>query len=197
MLSETHVDDAVNTRDLNIPGYALVICESNSRHTGGVAMYVKDEINYKVIFNKSKSRTWILTIQVIDSLINGRYSVLYKSPKEKINDFLSIFDEFCEEMISDEHKNILVGDFNIDVSKNYKNTKLYLSCVKEHNLMQLVNEPTRVNTKKLSATIIDHILTNSNDITYKINKEDTVTDHFMIELKMNQRVKSDNKKNQK
>lgn len=116
MLSETHITD-FSDKELKIDGFLIERCDSNSRHTGGVAIYIKNSINYKVIHNKHKSKTWILAIQISDSLINGRFVVIYKSPKEKINDFLAILDEFCEEWINDEHKILIVGDINIDVSK--------------------------------------------------------------------------------
>lgn len=197
MLSETHVTDDFKDAEINIEGYKIERCDSNSRHTGGVIMYINDEINYKVIYRQQKSRTWILTIKTSNSLMNGTFSVVYKSPKEKINDFLSIIDEFCEEIIDDDDKNVIVGDFNIDVSKNHKNCKRYLECIAPHNLKQIVDEPTRINETRRTQTIIDHILTNSNDIRFSINKEETVTDHFMLEIKCNIIVKKEKQKEKK
>lgn len=43
---------------------------------------------------------------------------------------------------------------------------------------------TRVG-KNNSKSTVDHILTNSNEVTYKVNKEESVTDRFMIEIKCN------------
>lgn len=195
MLTETHVTKDFNDNELKINGYKIERCDSNSRHTGGVIIYIREDIKHKVTYNMNKSRTWILSIQVKESLINGNYSVLYKSPKEKIKDFIEIIEEFFEETLNSESKNIIIGDFNIDTSKKHKNTKRYLSALEPHNLKQIVTDVTRVGNKN-SKTIIDHVLTNSNEVSYIINKEESITDHFMIEIKCNTNIKSI-KKNEK
>lgn len=181
MLSETHITNDFTNRELVIDGYALERCDSESRHTG-VIMYLRNDIKYKVTYNKQMSKTWILTIQISESLINGYFTVLYKSPKEKINDFIKIIDEYLEENINNESKNIIVGDFNIDVKRKNKNAKKYLAAIEPHNLNQIINDVTR-HGKNNSQTIIDHVLTNSNEISYNINKEESITDHFIIEIK--------------
>lgn len=94
-------------------------------------------------------------------------------------------DIFCDDFINDEHNNVITGDMNIDVSKKTKNAKKYLSALHPHNLNQIIRDATRVNVNKKTSTIIDHILTNNSEINYVINKEDSVTDHFLIEIKFN------------
>lgn len=184
MLSETHVTPDFNDSELKIDGYQLIRCDSNSRHTGGVAIYVKDNCNYSVVHSEHKSKTWILTIKISENITDGNFTVIYKSPKEKINDFLSIFDEFCEKTIDNNNKSVIVGDMNIDLSKNTKNGKKYLKEIESHNLQQIVNDFTRVH--KTSKTIIDHIVTNSQEVSYVINKEEAFSDHFLIEINCNQ-----------
>lgn len=95
---------------------------------------------------------------VKNSLINGHYAVVHKSPKDKINDFLSIIDEFCDTTIKDEQNNMIVGDINIDVRKKCKNAKKFLTSITSHKLNQIVDEPARVNKRKKSSTIIDHVI---------------------------------------
>lgn len=160
MLSETHVTKEFNDSELKIDGYQLIRCDSNSRHTGGTAIYIKDEFKFKILHNEQKSKTWILSINVSDSLIDGCFSVIYKSPKEKINDFLAIIDEFCENKIEEGNKNIIVGDMNIDVSRNSKNVKRYLKEIETHNVKQIVIDYTRIDVKNNTKTIIDHIYIN-------------------------------------
>lgn len=76
--------------------------------TGGVAIYVDKTVNFKVVYNKHISKTWILGIKISDSLLNGFYAVVYKSPKEKINDFLNVMDNFLEDNINDENDNLIL-----------------------------------------------------------------------------------------
>ncbi|CRK86787.1 CLUMA_CG000618, isoform A [Clunio marinus] len=203
MLSETHIKDFFSA-ELSIEGYKHISCDSDSKHTGGVIMYVRDDLCFNVVKKYQKSRTWILAVKISDSLINGLYTIIYKSPKEKICDFLSIIDEFMEECIDDDVLNVIVGDMNIDVSKSSKNTKKYLSTIQDHNLKQIVDDFTRVQIRrkrnqeeKVSKSIIDHILTNNDNISCAVNKTNLVSDHFMLELKINNRKISVKKQQEK
>lgn len=176
MLSETHVTKEFNDYEISIDGYQLIRCDSSSRHTGGVAMYLRNGIEYSVVHNEQKSKTWILSVKISEKSIDGHFAVTYKSPKEKINDFLIIFDEFLETKVEDNNKNIIIGDMNIDVAKHTKNSKKYLKEI-THNLKQIVDEFTRVDMKNDTKTIIDHVLTNSEDVSYIIDKDENISDH--------------------
>lgn len=179
MLAETHVTDDIVNAEIEIDGYDLIRCNSNSRHTGGVIMFVQSSLKWKVIVNKCISKTWMLMISIDDVYMYGRYGVIYKSPKEKINDFLELLTDFCDESCNLETRNIIIGDMNINVGKKSKNVKKYLSVIDQLNLMQHVNIPTRVCKK--SSTIIDHILSNEEKISWNVNVE-SPTDHSLIEI---------------
>lgn len=186
MLSETHITDDFEEGEIKIQGYKFVSCNSHSRHTGGTAMFVDENIKFDVIFNERKNKTWILCIRINDGLMKGIYTVVYKSPKEKITDFLSFFDEFLEENSNDNTNNLIAGDFNINVAIKSCNSKKYLDKIEEYNLKQIVEDYTRVDEKRKSKTLIDHILTNNcENIHCEVIKSDRITDHFMIEIKLN------------
>lgn len=186
LLSETHVTDDIADAEISITDYDIVRCDSNSRHTGGVIMYIHSSLKWKLIHKKFTSKTWSLVISIDDEDLYGRYGILYKSPKEKINDFLEILSEMCDETINLATRNIIFGDMNINVGRKSKNVKKYLNVLENHNLYQCVNLPTRV-TKK-SATIIDHIISNVEQINWNINVE-SPTDHFLVEVSLSQRKK--------
>lgn len=44
MLSETHLTNEIDDSEMNIEHYTLFRTDSTSRHTGGVAIYVRDEV---------------------------------------------------------------------------------------------------------------------------------------------------------
>jgi len=179
MLSETHVTDDILNSEINIDNYDLIRCNSNSRHTGGVVMYVDSKLKWKILINESCSKTWMLTLSIDDVDYGGRFTVLYKSPKEKINTFLEFLDRKLEILNDNEHKNIILGDINIDVRRKNKNAKKYIDILSQHNVKQIINEPTRVTDR--TQTIIDHLITNIETIQWQINKN-SVSDHFMIEI---------------
>lgn len=52
-LTETHITIDINDSELKINGYNLVRCDSHSRHTGGVAIYVQEELSMNIISSQS------------------------------------------------------------------------------------------------------------------------------------------------
>lgn len=182
MLSETHITDDISNKEIEIENYDIIQCDSHSRHTGGVIIYVIKSMKWKVVINRRQSKSWALVITIDDKNYFGRFGVIYKSPKEKINDFLSFLHDVCDESINLETRNLIFGDMNLNVGRKTKNMKKYLATVENHGLYQCINQPTRV-TKK-SSTTIDHILTNVEKLNWIINSKSPV-DHYLIEVILN------------
>jgi hypothetical protein len=180
-LTETHVTENIMEREISIENYNIARCNSNSRHTGGVIIYIRKDIKYKVIENKCISKTWFVTITSDDNLSNVMLCLIYKSPKEKINTFLSIIDEIMEYMCVPGKRVVIIGDMNINIARKCKNAKKYLTVINNHNLYQLINAPTRVTDK--SKSIIDHIISNDKYLFTEIIKE-SPTDHYMLLINM-------------
>lgn len=57
-LSETHTIAGMINKELEIEGYDLIRCDSDSTHTGGVAFYIIKECKYTLLNSSFKSRTW-------------------------------------------------------------------------------------------------------------------------------------------
>ena len=103
--------------------------------------------------------------------------ILYRPPKqtdflEKVSAAIAEFDNF------DNQEVYILGDLNYDLldKNNYilegNNSKRsvpwvnqYLQFMSMHNLKQLIRSPTRV--AKSSSTLLDHILTNSDEMITK------------------------------
>ena len=49
-VNETRFDDSVSSSEMRIPGYCLERNNRN-RHGGGVALYIRDTINYECLLN--------------------------------------------------------------------------------------------------------------------------------------------------
>lgn len=149
-------------------------------------MYVFKELKWKKVVSRQKSKSWVIVISIDDRNYYGRFGVIYKSPKEKINDFLSFVDDLLEDAVCLETRNFIFGDMNINVRRKTKNAKKYLSLIENHGLMQCVDKPTR-ETKK-SSTTIDHILTNVEKLDWIVNMESPV-DHYLLEVIVNSQKK--------
>jgi hypothetical protein len=176
-LSETHLTSDI-LDEYCIKDYDLLRCDSFSRHTGGVAMYVESNLNYEIIFNCCHSKTWILAVKIIGGL-NAVVAVVYKSPKEKIFSFLDALEEMFDAVDFYGRPLILVGDVNLNVLRKSKNVSRYLQLLSVYNLKQHVVEPTRIINS--SATLIDHVVSNLNNVNIVVNKC-SPTDHFLLEI---------------
>jgi len=56
--TETHVTQEVEDHELYISGYACMRGNSETSRTGGVLLYIKEEIKYEIISVESCDRNW-------------------------------------------------------------------------------------------------------------------------------------------
>lgn len=68
-LSETHVTSDIEECEVAIKGYKYIGVDSHSRHTGGVAMYLKNSVKFKVIctknFNNNANKFYVFTLKML------------------------------------------------------------------------------------------------------------------------------------
>ena len=192
-ISESKLDDSVLDCEVNICGYDLLRCDRN-RNGGGVACYIRQNINYnkKDIFPDSIENI------VVDILLpkTKPFTVctLYRPPVQYnfVDDINDNFDK-----LSPESTDIFIlGDMNINILKNGVNflkrttclngstpietiLKKYKTFCSSFSLLQIINSPTRVTSN--TSSLIDHILTNAND---KISNSGVIdvglSDHQLI-----------------
>ena len=104
---------------------------------------------------------------------------LYRPPNATV-EFNDRFEDFIDVISKEEKEFIILGDFNRnllneDIERNWGNSTTSLG------LSQLVSEPTRVT--KDSATLIDHIYTNTEEnIQNVFVKKLCLSDHYAIFL---------------
>ena len=109
-------------------------------------------------------------------------NVLYRPPNGQFETFESFLTNFLVKT-KNLNKNIhIAGDFNLNLldHDNNKKVQTYLNLIYQSGLIPTINKPTRVTRK--TATIIDHILTNSfidTNFQTMIFKAD-ISDHFPI-----------------
>lgn len=177
-LSETCVTGDIEDFELNCVGYNCERCDSTSRHTGGVLMYIRCDVKYSVVTNLNKSdNMWILTIKIKQRTLSGLYSVLYRSPSKSVKDFLSYFSVWGEENLDYNESNVICGDFNIDILKESFYKSKMVKVIHDLGLKQCVEEPTRITN--LSKTLIDYVLC-TNDLKTEVLVDDAVADHSTI-----------------
>lgn len=172
-----------NCKKYALPSYHL---EPNFRKTmirGGVSIYIKQNIPYKIrhdlsIFNEGIYESLFIEL-VNEKVIIGE---IYRIPKSSPNVFLTNY-EFVVNTTLNEKKQLIIGtDQNLDLLKMESDvpTKNLLNFNFQNKILPLITKPTRVTPT--SATLIDNIYT-----TFTLEKSITsgifdrkLSDHFPV-----------------
>ena len=179
-LCETRLTDGVE-RLFNLPGYSL-FSNNYQSNAGGVAIFVKNELNASLLEDLCVSNYDIETIFVeIESLNNKKelYGVVYRRPDGNFESFISKFEAILNK-INNPNCNI-AGDFNLNLL-NYEfnqNVQDYVDLMLCKGFLPCIDRPTRITNK--SATLIDHCWCNNmNDVRLNGILMHNESDHFGI-----------------
>lgn len=117
--SETRTTEKLLNEELMIKTYKLIRCDSHSRHTGGVMIYIHESLEYKIICNKNVEKNmWCIVIKLMKTSRNWKICVLYHSPNASDSDFITYVEKLINNHFQSTQYNVVVGDFNIDVEKD-------------------------------------------------------------------------------
>lgn len=161
LFTETWLNNQIDNDVVSLKNYRLFRYDRLQKKCGGVAIYIKSLYNCSLInylpINDSE-QLWIsLNINRKSTCIG----VVYNPHISLANTFLETFEN-CLSILAPKFDNIFIGgDFNIDClkiqSSNYKKLN---NIIESYGLLQLVNEPTRI--QHGTATIIDLFLCSEN-----------------------------------
>ena len=170
-ITESKVDESVTNSELNINNYVLIRNDRN-RKGGGVACYIREDINFtqKFVFNDKIENIFIGIL--LPKTKPFTVSIFYRPPNK--SKFLeNISDDFSK--LHTENNDIFVlDDMNINLFKNgkymsgsYKNDATapcplfnnYQEFLSNFGLKQLITSPTGITCNTTS--LIDHVLTNA------------------------------------
>jgi len=178
-LTEIWVDPDFDCRLLAIEGYQFMYVPRTTRG-GGVAVYIKDTFNVKVLLREvsdSIEHLWIKISLRHDSLVFG---VVYRC-HTNFQQFLGKFEDALAMTLPLAEDFCCVGDFNID-ALNFNNPYFFrfADVLESLSLTQIINEPTRVTPN--SATLIDFIIINSDApmAGSGVQPVDNISDHNLI-----------------
>lgn len=140
-VSETWFTPKLNSILVNISGYTLVRHDRLMKRGGGVALYVKAGIKFRIL---SKSRSNAISEYLVIEL-NDRvgtkvaFAVVYNPPANfKIDPLKKVLDE----LTSKYHHVITVGDFNINLLGTSSGIRHFKEFLVATNLTCPSSEPT-------------------------------------------------------
>ena len=190
LLCETFLNEH-NECNYKLPGYAIEPVSRKKMQRGGVCVYIKSNIEYRVrddlsYFNEGVYESILLEL-IKDNIVVGE---IYRIPDTNPNIFIDNFNKVID-TVNVENKRLIIGtDQNIDLLKYdiFNPCKELLNSVFEKGVIPLHTLPTRVTNT--SATLIDLIYTNCKSPYIESGILDTVciSDHYPIYSFIGQKI---------
>jgi hypothetical protein len=184
-----------NVNSVKLNNYQEIVFKTRSFNTqgGGVRIYFRNGIRYNLLKEKC-----IFIDRIIESLFvevwlspNKRIIVgnVYRpsvnhptlSSSEQFAQFFDLFTNLLSEFADSNTPVYIFGDFNLDVLKYniIRQVTEYIDLLFSFGFLQLIMKPTRCTP--VSASIIDHFITNQRAEVYKsIILTSKISDHFPI-----------------
>ena len=182
-LNETMLDSTVLDHEININGYDF-IREDRNRHGGGVAMYARSSIDYKVRYDLMTDELETITVEICKPTKAKPFLIntWYRPPNASL-ELLGSYEELVKNMDSEGNEIILIGDFYCDLSleKDRLNpqTNKLVDLANLFQLQQFIKQPTRIT--QTTSTLIDLAFSNRLEIVVASGVEHLgISDHSLI-----------------
>ena len=98
-LSETHITDKTNDGELNIIGYKMYRVNSHSSHTGGLLIYVNENLKIEEGWEYINEEIWAKNVMLKFGNKRVCLILLYRSPSGSEKNFLEWLKEVIIEKI--------------------------------------------------------------------------------------------------
>jgi hypothetical protein len=174
VVTETWINDKGNKFDYyNLKGYKHIKLLRELRNGGGVSVYVKSNISFRI---KESIVTSNFEKVTLDFMINGIWHNLcayYRPPASDIHRFM--YD--IEKELDTPNPSIILGDFNINVLDTSAVALNYVDLLKQYDA-EIVNIDI---TRPSSGTLIDHMIFKSIERDYDVGTlEMNLSDHNAV-----------------
>ena len=185
-ISETNIKPGTPTALFKMPGYKFIRVDRTHTTKGGIGLYFKDVFNPKIIpINYNNLQPELLFTEVEINRNKIAVGVIYKSPSASYGIYAEI-QEILAFITTKYNHVILLGDFNIDLLKNNRQSEFFRNVIlMPFALHQVITVPTRITQN--TATSIDHIFVNSSENVQFAGVADFpgISDHCLIYMAYN------------
>ena len=178
-ISETHLSSDIPNDQIHLDQYSIIRKDRSTGLGGGVACYIRDDIEWirrNDIENSFMECIWIeVNIKLSRSIL---ICILYRPPdssKHLSPKFNGSFSECLSNIASENKEIVIMGDLNVDFLKKSSN-KAIREILLTNGLKQVIEFATR--TTSTSKTLIDIIATTHEDnICKQIVIGNSISDH--------------------
>ena len=187
LMQETFLSELDADTNHAVPGYHLYrldrTANSGKLNGGGLAAYARDHYKIEHLPDKNQCNPDIEIQWFKLSLPNTRDTYIintYRPPSGNVHNAIEMLESEISPIMGNRSPDVLImGDFNIDWSKDDANKKKLRTFANNLSLSQLIRKPTR--TTNTVRSTIDHIFTN-NSIFYENHGvlDAGLSDHAMV-----------------
>ena len=180
--------DWCNMTKLNRNHLQLHTVNRQTSRCRGLALICKSQLKVKAIQNGSTSSfeyaTWGITTKNRQIVVMGIYHPPY-SIKNRITNkmFINVFTTFASTLLTDHSNNVLVGDFNLHVSKEDDlEAATFTDTYEAFGLYQYVTFPTH-NSGKILDLVLTELCGNINVL--RTHRGPFISDHTAVITQLN------------
>jgi hypothetical protein len=190
---ETRLDSSFTDNFIHLDSYDI-IRKDRSRNGGGVCIYLRSSIKYKIRSDLISSDLEAVCVE-----ITKPHSRPFIVPPNASSDFFDHFEKLIKQIDDEDKEMYLMGDLNCDMLKKEKlsnnmPTKKLNSVYELYQLSQLIDEATRITMT--TSSLIDHITTNTPEkISHSGVIHTGISDHSLVFAIRKIRVMQRNEKN--
>lgn len=158
-INETRLDSSIQNGEASIPGYTHERKDRN-RNGGGVALCIRDSINYKRLIDLPDDNMELISIQVLKPKAKPFIVCTWYRPPGSTTELMNRFEDVLQKLDSYHMEVDIIGDLNCNVGATSPDcsTQKLLDICDSYQYRQLIDQPTRIT--QLTSPIIDLFLTN-------------------------------------
>lgn len=175
---ETRTTKDIHDGEITFDGYSIIRSDSLSRNSGGVAIFTKSFIQFKLVADIVFGYNNILIVDITSGYWRGRLLLVYHSPNYSHTEFLNELERVLEQYCSRGNVVYVIGDFNINCHQSSQPTatnQRLKRLMSNYGLKLGVKGYTRVDER--SKTMIDLFFSNSQNTKVTVSNTDTIADH--------------------
>ena len=162
IVTESWLDDSLDTRLIDIPGYSILRQDREHKGGGGILIYYLQNLNVKLVqIHKTEEVECLVVVVKVNSLRLGIITV-YRPPSTSYSK-LSVLEDLITDLYPQVDTVYILGDLNCDqLSPNAADTKYLKSILEAFDLTQLITEPTRITED--GESLLDLIITDRTEL---------------------------------
>ncbi|XP_062714928.1 uncharacterized protein LOC134291327 [Aedes albopictus] len=164
--TETWLNSTISDRMISIDGYKLVRNDRN-RQGGGVCMYVRNNLSYKVVSMSSSSSNDVSGTEYLNVEIKVGYDkvllgVVYNPPNTDCTDVLN---DILENSTINYQCSFFVGDFNTDLLRSSRRSRRFSEMLDAMSYTCINSQPTFFH--QTGCSLLDLLITDAPDVVVK------------------------------